>query len=259
MGGIASLADTTTLGRHGGARRGAGRPKAADHKKEKVIQDCGDDGAILKFNQVCKTGNTILKSGTASYWIARLDRDGRHKLASQVRDGKLSANAAAIKAGYRKCVRRDKLAVHHSSERQDWGTPQAFFDKLNARFGFTLDVCASAWNAKCKEYYSEDALTKPWKGICWMNPPYGRGIGKWMGKAWESAQSGATVVCLVPARTDTSWWHKNSTKGEIEFLTGRLRFVNPVTKLPGDAAPFPVAVVVFRPQSTTEGDDACPL
>jgi phage N-6-adenine-methyltransferase len=214
MGGIASLADTITLGRHGGARRGAGRPKA-------VIQDCDEKSTILKFNQDYRTSSTILKSGTASYWIARLDRDGRRKLASQVRDGKLSANAAAIKAGYRKRVRRDKLAVHHSSKRQDWGTPQVFFDKLNARFGFTLDVCASEWNAKCKDYYSEDALAKPWVGICWMNPPYGREIKKWMKKAWESAQAGATIVCLVPSRTGPSWWHEYATKGEIEFLQSR--------------------------------------
>jgi len=87
-------------------------------------------------------------------------------------------------------------------------TPQGLFDILNEEFHFELDVCATSENAKCKKYYSpaEDCLKQEWKGICWMNPPYGREIGKWMKKAYESALAGATVVCLVPARTDTAWW-----------------------------------------------------
>lgn len=75
-----------------------------------------------------------------------------------------------------------------------------------------------------------------------MNPPYGREIGRWMRKAWESAQQGALVVCLVPARTDTAWWHDYAAKGEIRFLRGRVKFGNA-----RNGAPFPSAVVVFRP------------
>jgi len=75
-----------------------------------------------------------------------------------------------------------------------------------------------------------------------MNPPYGREIGKWVKKAYESAQSGATVVCLVPARTDTAWWHDYCAKGEIRFVRGRLKFGGSK-----NSAPFPSAVVIFRP------------
>jgi hypothetical protein len=81
-----------------------------------------------------------------------------------------------------------------------------------------------------------------------MNPPYGREIRHWMRKAFESARAGATVVCLIPARTDTDWWHRYAIRGEIRFLKGRLKF--------GDApqaAPFPSAVVVFRPEALRHG------
>lgn len=135
-------------------------------------------------------------------------------------------------------------SVHFSSATDLWATPREFFDRLNAKFGFELDVCATAQNAKCERYFTvaDDGLTQEWTGVCWMNPPYGRVIGQWMRKAYESSLSGATVVCLVPARTDTAWWHNYAMKGEIEFIRGRLKF--------GDAkanAPFPSAVVVFRP------------
>jgi phage N-6-adenine-methyltransferase len=84
------------------------------------------------------------------------------------------------------------------------------FDELARRFGpFDLDVCATAENAKCPRFFSpeQDGLQQRWDGRCWMNPPYGRKIGVWVRKAWESALAGATVVCLLPARTDTRWWH----------------------------------------------------
>jgi len=124
-------------------------------------------------------------------------------------------------------------------------TPQDFFDELNLEFGFEVDVCAMPSNAKCETYYTpeQDGLNQHWEGVCWMNPPYGREIGKWMEKAYNSSLSGATVVCLVPSRTDTRWWHKHAMKGEIRFIKGRLKF--------GDAknsAPFPSALVIFRGQ-----------
>ncbi len=135
--------------------------------------------------------------------------------------------------------------VMFSSKTDMWGTPQDFYDKLDAEFKFETDVCATAENAKCDNFYSpkKDGLKQDWKGTCWMNPPYGREIAKWMEKAYASAkENGATVVCLVPARTETKWWHSYSVNGEITYLKGRLKF--------GDsknAAPFPSAVVVFRP------------
>ena len=125
-----------------------------------------------------------------------------------------------------------------------WETPQWLFDLLDDEFHFRLDVCALPENAKCKKYYTPDdnALEQEWTGSCWMNPPYGDVVGHWLAKAKVSAASGATVVCLVPARTDTSWWWDNCIGGEIRFIKGRLEFVGSTS-----AAPFPSAVVVLSP------------
>jgi len=142
------------------------------------------------------------------------------------------------------------LEVHFSSRRNNWETPQGLLDKLHEEFHFELDVCATPKNARCKKYYSpeEDGLKQEWKGVCWMNPLYGREIGKWMKKAYESALAGATVVCLVPARTDTVWWFDYCTKGEIRFIKGRLKFSDLK-----NAAPFPSAIIVFSPDSLFKG------
>ncbi|MCR4341992.1 MAG: phage N-6-adenine-methyltransferase [Gemmatimonadaceae bacterium] len=139
-------------------------------------------------------------------------------------------------------VVQSRMGVHYSSATGDWETPQDLFDLLDAEFGFDLDVCATAKNAKCATYFTpaEDGLAQPWTGVCWMNPPYGDAIRDWVEKAWAAAQSGATVVCLVPARVDTGWWWDLCRHGEIRFLRGRLRFGG------GDTgAPFPSAVVIF--------------
>ena len=127
-----------------------------------------------------------------------------------------------------------------SSNSDLWSTPQSFFDDLNKEFGFETDVCALPENAKCKTFYTptEDGLSQEWTGICWCNPPYGREIGKWVKKASES---NATVVCLVPARTDTAWWHDYAMKAEIRFIRGRLKFGNSK-----NSAPFPSAVLIFK-------------
>lgn len=134
--------------------------------------------------------------------------------------------------------------IHFSSATDMWSTPMYFFNKYNDRYNFTLDVCATSENTKCANYFTKEVngLAQDWEGVCWMNPPYGREIGKWIKKAYESSLQGATVVCLIPSRTDTKWWHEYVMKGEIEFIKGRLKF--------GDAknsAPFPSAVVVFKP------------
>ena len=136
--------------------------------------------------------------------------------------------------------------VHFSSDSSEWETPQDFFEKYDKKYKFTLDVCASENNAKCKKYFSidDDGLAQDWFGICWMNPPYGTQIKKWMQKAYiASIENGTTVVCLVPARTDTAWWHDYAMKGEITFLRGRLKFSGLKT-----GAPFPSAIVVFAPR-----------
>jgi len=134
--------------------------------------------------------------------------------------------------------------VMFSSKSSEWETPQWLFDRLDSLFHFELDVCASDSTAKCQQYFSvkEDGLKQEWRGSCWMNPPYGREIGRWVEKAYlSSLDEGATVVCLLPARTDTLWWHKYCSKGEVYFLKGRLKFSNSKT-----SAPFPSAIVVFR-------------
>jgi len=133
--------------------------------------------------------------------------------------------------------------LHFSSKTDQWATPQDLFDALNKEFEFTIDVCADSTNTKCTKYYSiqDSGLSKQWGGVCWMNPPYGREIIKWMQKAYESSLQGATVVCLVPSRTDTNWWHEYAMKGEIRFLRGRLKFGGHK-----NSAPFPSAIVVFR-------------
>lgn len=136
--------------------------------------------------------------------------------------------------------------VMFSSETDMWATPQSFFDRLNKIFKFETDVCATKENAKCDKYYTKEinGLEQSWGGVCWMNPPYGREISPWIEKAYRSAkENGATVVCLIPARVDTRWWHDYCAKGEVYFVKGRLKFGSAK-----DAAPFPSAVVVFRPQ-----------
>ena len=135
------------------------------------------------------------------------------------------------------------MSVHFSSKTDLWATPQDFFDKYNAIYHFETDVCANNDNAKCENYYTKEdnGLSKTWSGTCWMNPPYGREIKTWMKKAYESSLAGATVVCLVPARTDTAWWHDYAMKGRIEFIRGRLKFGGHK-----NSAPFPSAIVVFK-------------
>ena len=135
------------------------------------------------------------------------------------------------------------MNVHFSSATDLWATPQDLFDRLHARYGFETDVCATPENAKCPKFFTkaDDGLAQQWSGVCWMNPPYGRQIGAWMAKAYRASQAGATVVCLVPARTDTAWWHDYAAKGAVEFLRGRLKFGGHK-----NSAPFPSSRVVFR-------------
>jgi phage N-6-adenine-methyltransferase len=134
--------------------------------------------------------------------------------------------------------------VMFSSKSDMWETPQDFFDKLNEEFHFTVDVCAIPENAKCEKFFSpeNDGLKQEWEGVCWCNPPYGRKIGLWVEKAYLASTWGATVVMLLPARTDTKWFHEYIyNKAEIRFIKGRLKFGNSKT-----AAPFPSMVVIYR-------------
>lgn len=132
-----------------------------------------------------------------------------------------------------------------SSRTEEWETPQYVFDTLNNEFHFTLDVCATHENTKCKRFFTkeENGLAMSWSGSVFMNPPYGREIYKWMQKAYSQIQFANHIVCLVPARTDTRWWHDWAMKAdEIRLIKGRLKF--------GDgkqSAPFPSCVVIFKP------------
>ena len=139
----------------------------------------------------------------------------------------------------------DSAKVIFSSKSEMWETPQWLFDKLDSIYHFDIDVCATHENAKCKRYFTPemDGLKQAWTGVCWLNPPYGKTISKWMEKAYKSSMAGATVVCLVPSRTDTAWWHDWAMRGEIEFIRGRLRFSGSAVN-----APFPSAIVVFKPK-----------
>ena len=145
------------------------------------------------------------------------------------------------------------MNVHFSSKKHDWATPWQLFRELDARFGpCELDVCATARNAKCGKFFSpeDDGLSQVWHGICWMNPPYGRALPQWMHKAvvevW--AERASRVVCLLPSRTDTRWWHQyvlcHAT--EIHYLRGRIRFED--ANFP---APFPSAVALFEKRPAT--------
>ena len=124
-----------------------------------------------------------------------------------------------------------------------WATPKKFFDELNKEFNFTLDPCSNSENAKCSKFFTEkeNGLIQNWDNeIVFMNPPYGREISKWVKKASEAR--GGLVVCLLPARTDTKYFHDYIYgKAEIRFIKGRLKF--------GDSknsAPFPSMVVIFK-------------
>ena len=136
------------------------------------------------------------------------------------------------------------MSVHFSSQTVEWPTDQKVFDDLNTEFNFTLDPCCTKESAKCGRYFTkeDDGLSQSWDGHrVFMNPPYGREIGEWLKKAYISSQHGAVVVCLIPSRTDTKWWHDYVMKGEIRFIKGRLKFGGHK-----NSAPFPSAIVVFR-------------
>lgn len=136
--------------------------------------------------------------------------------------------------------------IMFSSKTDLWETPQDFFDRLNEEFRFTLDVCAIPENAKCAAYYTPelDGLSRPWHGVNWCNPPYGSKISLWVKKAHIEQKAGRLTVMLLPARTDTRWFHEHILgNAEIRFIRGRLKFGGSK-----NGAPFPSMVCVFRPE-----------
>jgi len=126
----------------------------------------------------------------------------------------------------------------------EWETPSNIFDPLNDEFKFTLDVAATKENSKCKKYITKDvdALKEDWGGeVCWMNPPFGRDLKKFVIKAYTESLKGCVVVCLIPAKTNTIWWHDYVMRGEVRFIRGRPKFSNYK-----HGYPFPMAIVIFR-------------
>ena len=136
------------------------------------------------------------------------------------------------------------MSVHYSSHSHEWSTPDDFYRELDREFHSTLDPCATKENAKCRRFFTKykNGLIQDWSDhVVFMNPPYGHQIKYWMRKAYQESLRKATVVCLVPARTDTKWWHEYAMRGEVRFVKGRLKFGNSKNN-----SPFPSAVVVFR-------------
>lgn len=138
------------------------------------------------------------------------------------------------------------FAGQFKSNKIEWETPDDLFEKLSAEFSFTLDVCANSENKKVDRYFSEeqDGLLQEWNGVCWMNPPFNN-KRNWVKKAYAESQKGNTVVALLPARTNTNWWHDYCMKGEIRFIRGRVKF-----KGAKHGLPQPLAIVVFRGKET---------
>lgn len=146
--------------------------------------------------------------------------------------------------------KKSKMEVHFSRASDEWATPISLFSELHRVFKFTLDAAASSGNAKCARFFTkeDDALKQKWGGeIVFLNPPYSM-LREFMAKAYtESKENGATVVCLIPSRTDTRAWHDFIAKGEVRFIRGRVSFVKPGDAKP-QPAPFPSVLVVFRPR-----------
>ncbi|WP_317627672.1 DNA N-6-adenine-methyltransferase [Leuconostoc mesenteroides] len=138
--------------------------------------------------------------------------------------------------------------VLFSSDSMTWETPKDYFDKLNRKFKFDLDACASDTNHKVDTYFTEDddALKQKWGGNLFMNPPYGRHIGEFIKKAYEEhlRDQDRFIVMLIPSRTDTKYWHEYiQDKATVKFIKGRLKFE--LDGRPMNTAPFPSALVVY--------------
>jgi phage N-6-adenine-methyltransferase len=149
-----------------------------------------------------------------------------------------------------------KTDTFKTSNDDTWTTPRKFFDEINSEFLFSLDAAALKSSTLVPNNWfgpdhddpdRRDALVKNWseasyRGAIWLNPPYGRTIKEWVAKADYESKQGATVVCLVPARTDTNWWWDSCIHHEVRFIKGRLKFGGQK-----NSAPFPSAVVVMKP------------
>jgi phage N-6-adenine-methyltransferase len=170
------------------------------------------------------------------------------------------ANDAAKMRAYRLRLRRAAKAAKRCGK-QNWGTPLSLFEPLHKEFGFTLDVCAEAENAKLPNYFdiAKDGLAQDWTGVCWCNMPYNN-QAPWLKKAHETAKAGkATVVCLVRVDTSTKWWFEYcwSHAAEIRYITRRVKFVDTGAAVKRNGSPdFANAIIVFHPNFSGERKDS---
>jgi len=144
----------------------------------------------------------------------------------------------------------DEDKVSKSLESTVWGTPPEIFNPINKEFGFTLDVCAIAENAKAVRFFTpiDNGLKQPWDNeVCWCNPPYGKEVKDWCKKALVQSKKGTTTVLLIPCKTNTNWWHDTVIPfAEVRFLRGRVKFVYPDGQQSTQALPWPLAFVIYR-------------
>ena len=201
----------------------------------RVIESYRENGAVRH-----RTILSIGKSSTLSSYRIAITEDIRHleTLLSEMRTAAQRKATSRLEQLRKKrnlatllmrdlepdCLGTDSLGVHFSSTTAEWPTPEVAFNALNEEFGFTLDPCATHHNHKCPKYYTthEDGLHQTWAPeTVFMNPPYGRIIGQWVRKAYIECLNGATVVCLLPARTDTAWWHEFCMRGDIRFIRNK--------------------------------------
>jgi site-specific DNA-methyltransferase (adenine-specific) len=179
---------------------------------------------------------------------SRTEIQYRVRFAERFAEGDEVRNAIAHFGSWYRVVNEALASTAHlSAEKNDWSTPDDLYAALDAEFGFTLDPCASDFNHKTPRYYTlvDDGLTQSWAGeTVFMNPPYSA-VDEWMGKAFTEGADGATVVALVPSRTDVGWFWDYARHGEVRFIRGRLYFVDDEGNT--GPAPFPSAIVVFGP------------
>lgn len=202
--------------------------------REQDVNSVHIRGQVLRMEAECEQVNRRIHEVTA-------ERDRLRKALERAERQSRWRSTPRNSTG--RCMTEAQLGAQFSSATDEWETPQEFFNLVDSEFHFTLDVCASHENTKCERYFTkdDDGLKQEWAGVCWMNPPYGRKISHWIKKAYESSLAGATVVCLLPARTDTRWWHDYiQGKAEVRFIRGRLKFGGSK-----NSAPFPSVIVVF--------------
>jgi len=144
------------------------------------------------------------------------------------------------------------IGVHRTTANPSWRTPGRIFADLDTEFGFTLDPCATSPIKLGIAWYSEvdNGLWQQWSGHVFVNPPYGRAIVDWMRKIILERERCDVIVALVPARTDSHWWHEYAMQAdEIRFVRGRLSFEG-VYAPKGHNAPFPSVILVYRSRVT---------